>query len=133
MQGKSNWIGYECEGRLIGLLTYFVRYDVDYIPPNIRHIYFTKEFLLTENYEAIINSYLSKYMVTIECNIDTYKHLTPNMNAWAHIIYRIEDSIPFDLKDTDSIFIDKQVYNVLCFTKGTAYKVQPSDYSKDLV
>ena len=49
MQGKSNWIGVECEGRLFGLLTYFIRYSVGTIPNNIKHLYFTREFLIQEN------------------------------------------------------------------------------------
>jgi hypothetical protein len=134
MQGKDNWIGIECEGRLFGLKTYFIRFKVGNIPTDIMHLYFTREFLLQDNAQEIIESYLfKKYIVTIETNKLTYNSITPNMKVKAHIIYRIEDSIPFDLKETDSIFIDKDTYNVLCFNKHQAYKVNPIDYSKDII
>jgi len=133
MQGKSNWIGVECEGRLFGLLTYFIRYSVGTIPNNIKHLYFTREFLIQENAIPLIESYLLDYMITIECNKETYKLITPNMKVRSHIIYRIEDNIPFDLKETDSIFIDKDTYNVLCYNKYQALKVTPIDYSRDII
>lgn len=134
MQGKPNWIGIECEGRLIGLKTYFIRYYAGQIPKGIVQVYFTREFLLTKGAKKVIESYLtSNYVVTIETNKQTYHSITPNMKVKAHIIYRIEDEIPFDLKETDSIFIDKDTYNVLCFTKHQSYKVNPIDYSKDII
>jgi hypothetical protein len=134
MQGKENWIGIECEGRLIGLKTYFIRYKIGKIPKDIVHLYFTREFFTISNSLEIIESYLtSNYVITLETNKDTYYRITPNMKVKAHIIYRINDEIPFDLKETDSIFIDKDTYNVLCFSKYQSYKVTPIDYSKDIV
>jgi hypothetical protein len=134
MQGKDNWIGIECEGRLYGIKTYFIRHKIGKIPADIFHLYFTREFLLIEGAESIIESYLfQKYTITVETNKETYKYITPNIKVKAHIIYRIEDSTPFDLKETDSIFIDKDTYNVLCYNKYQAYKVNPIDYSKDII
>lgn len=134
MQGKDNWFGVECEGRLFGINTYFIRYAVGNVPKEAKHIYFTREFLKTKNFEKDIERFLfSDYIVSIETNKQTYKYITPNMKVKAHIIYRIEDTIPFDLKETDGIFIDKDTYNVLCFQKHQAYKVNPIDYSKDKV
>ena len=47
--GKNNWYGKEVEGRLYGLNTKFIRYEVgDLDPHKISHLYFTKEFLETK-------------------------------------------------------------------------------------
>ena len=133
MQGKNNWIGKECEGRYHGLNTYFVRYKIDdNIPETTKHIYFTQEYVHSNNIDTI-ESFLGDFAVSIEVTKHNYKLITPNMKVWAHLIYRIEDEIPFDLKETDSIFIDKGTYNVLCFTKHQALKVNPIDYSNDIV
>ena len=138
MQGKSNWYGKEVEGRLHGLLTKFIRYEVGSLDiPDLQHLYFTKEFIDTVDNAAKQIEDLSintKYMISVECNSANYHKITPNMKVRCHLIYRIEDDMPFDLKETDSIFIDKkEMYNVLCFTKHQAYKVTPIDYSNDVL
>ena len=134
MQGKSNWQGKEIEGRFHGLTTYFIRKEIGEIPKGVSHLYFTIEFLDTPNGIEQIESYLGvPYIVSIETSKDKYHLITPNMKVWAHIIYRIDDAFPHDLKETDSIFIDKEKYNVLCFNKYQAYKVNPIDYSNDIV
>ena len=71
------------------------------------------------------------YPVSIEVNEYYYKLLTPNMKVKAHIIYRIKDKNIFNLKETDSVFVDGEMYNVLCFTKHNALKVSYNDYSND--
>jgi len=134
MQGKSNWQGKEIEGRFHSMPTYFIRNKIGKIPLFIYHLYFTIEFFDTLNGIKEIETYLGqKYVVSIEINKEKYNLLTPNMKVWAHIIYRIDDAFPHDLKETDSIFIDKEKYNVLCFTKHQAYKVNSIDYSNDIV
>jgi hypothetical protein len=133
MQGKDNWIGYEVEGRYFGILTKFIRYHIGEIPEGIFHLYFTREYLLKYGVQDIEKYLFGKYIITIECNKESYNLITPNMKVKCHIIYRIEDAIPFDLKETDSIFIDKDTYNVLCYNKYQAYKVNPIDYSKDII
>jgi hypothetical protein len=41
------------------------------------------------------------------------------------------DKNVFDLKETDSIFLDGNIFNVLCFTKYNSLKVNYNDYSND--
>lgn len=131
MKGKDCWYGKEVEGRLFGLYTLFCRYKIGKIKKSVKHIYFTIEFWETENAINDIENLLLDYPVSIEVNEATYKHLTPNMKVRAHIIYRVKDKNIFDIKETDSVFIDGNMYNVLCFTKHNALKVNYNDYSND--
>ena len=137
MESKSNWYGIECEGRLSGLFTHFVRYKIaDDIDERTQHIYFTKEFLTSADKAKIIEEITinTGYIVSVEVNKDNWKYVSPNMRVRCHLIYRIVDDNPFQLKNTDSIFIDKPtMYNVLCFTKHNALVVEPQDYSKDFL
>ena len=114
MQGKDNWVGIECEGRLYGIKTYFIRNKIGKINSDIFHLYFTREFLFKKDAQEIIESYLfKKYTITIETNKETYKFITPNMKVKTHIIYRIEDTIPFDLKETDTERVLRKVKKFL--------------------
>lgn len=131
MIGLNYWYGKEVEGRLYGLYTLFCRYEVGKIKKNVQHIYFTIEFWNTGCAISKIENLLLDYIVSIEVDETTYKFLTPNMKVRAHIIYRVKDKNIFNLKETDSIFIDGNVYNVLCFTKHNALKVNYNDYSND--
>lgn len=135
MNNKSNWYGIECEGRYQGLFTYFVRYSIgSKINKKTQHIYFTKEYLSSNSNAEIIESIAieNKYIVSVEVNKKNWKYITPNIRVRCHLIYRIIDSIPFELKQNDSIFIDSStMYNVLCYTKCNALIVKPEDYSKD--
>lgn len=134
MQGKANWQGKEIEGRYHGLSTYFIRHEIGIVPDYVHHLYFTIEFFDNKDAVEQIESWLGEqFIISIETSKDKYHLLTPNMKVWAHIIYRIDDELPHDLKETDSIFIDKGKYNVLCFIKHQAYKVNPIDYSNDKV
>ena len=137
MEGKSNWYGIECEGRYCGLFTHFVRYSISKtIDKRTQHIYFTKEYLVDENAAQTIEQLTmdSSYVVSVEVNKTNWKYVSPNMKVRCHLIYRIVDDYPFELKNTDSIFIDKTgMYNVLCFTKHNALVVKPEDYSKDFL
>lgn len=136
MDGKKNWYGIECEGRLSGLFTHFVRYEIaNEIDDRTQHIYFTKEFLTNPAAAEMIEEMtFYNYIVSVEVNKDNWNLVTPNMKVRCHLIYRIIDDNPFELKPTDSIFIDKPtMYNVLCFTKHNALVVEPSDYSKDFL
>lgn len=137
MEGKSNWYGIECEGRLHGLFTHFVRNSIsNQIDKRTQHIYFTKEFLKDKSAARVIEEITinSNFIVSVEVTKDTWQFVSPNMKVRCHIIYRIVDDVPFELKNTDSIFIDKTgMYNVLCFTKHNALVVKPSDYSKDFL
>ena len=137
MEGKANWYGIECEGRYSGLFTYFVRHSIEQdIDGRIQHIYFTKEFVKDITNAKIIEeiSIKNEYVVSVEVTKENYQFITPNIRVRCHLIYRIVDDNPFELKDTDSIFIDKtNMYNVLCFTKHNALVVKPSDYSKDFL
>lgn len=138
MHGKSNWYGKEVEGRLYGLITKFIRYEVGELDnPDLQHLYFTKEFIddvedAAEQIEEL--SINTKLIISVECNKNNYHKITPNMKVRCHLIYRIIDDYPFDLKETDSIFIDKEgMYNVLCFNKYQALPVKPIDYSNDFL
>ena len=131
MQGKDFWYGKEVEGRLFGLYTLFNRNNIGTITDKVRHLYFTIEFWKTKNCVQKIESLLLDYPISIEVDEDTYKLVTPNMKVHAHLIYRIKDVNVFDLKETDSVFIDGNIYNVLCFTKHNAYNVNYVDYSYD--
>lgn len=135
MIGKKNWYGKEVEGRLYGLNTKFIRYEVGELDPyEVQHLYFTREFLETEGGIEQIEFFCinSKYMISVECNKNTFNLLTPNIKVRAHLIYRVVEDNIFKLKETDSIFIDtEEPYNVLCFTKHNSLKVTPNDYSND--
>jgi len=131
MKGEASWYGKEVEGRLYGLNTLFCRHEIGFIKPETVHLYFTIEFWETENCIENIEKFLIKYVISIEVNEETYKYVTPNMKVRAHLIYRIKDKNIFDLKETDSIFIDGDMYNVLCYTKHNALKVGYNDYSND--
>lgn len=131
MEGKDYWYGKEVEGRLFGLFTLFNRNKLGIVTDKVRHLYFTIEFWQIKNSAEQIESFLLNYPVSIEVDEDTYKLVTPNMKVHAHIIYRIQDKNIFDLKETDSLFIDGNMYNVLCFTKHNAYNVNYTDYSND--
>jgi hypothetical protein len=136
MEGKKNWYGIECEGRLHGLFTHFVRYEIDSeIDKRTQHIYFTKEFLTSPAAAEMIEEMtFYNYVVSVEVNKDNWQLVSPNMKVRCHLIYRVIDDNPFELKPTDSIFIDKVgMYNVLCFTKHNALVVKPADYSKDFL
>ena len=138
MQGKKNWYGKEIEGRYHGLLTKFIRYELGDIDiPNLQHLYFTKEFLDEIPDASSQIEYLcinTKHIISVECNKENYDKITPNIKVRCHLIYRVIDSNPFELKETDSIFIDKEgMYNVLCFTKHQALKTTPIDYSNDIL
>ncbi len=131
MRGKDYWYGKEVEGRLFGLHTLFNRNKVGVITKDVQHLYFTVEFWELENAEELIEYWMLKYPVSVEVTNETYKHLTPNIKVRAHIIYRIKDKNVFDLKETDSVFVDGNMFNVLCFTKHNALKVNYNDYSND--
>ncbi len=133
MQGQENWIGTECEGRLHGLKTLFVRNQFKNPPSDCHHVYFTREFLCYEKNILFLENYLlhTTKCVTIECNNETYKLLTPNMKVRAHIIYRIEDASIHKLKPTDEIMIDAETFNVLCYTKLNGMEVSYADYVSD--
>ena len=66
-----------------------------------------------------------------EVDSETYLLLTPTLKVKAHIIYRIKDKNVFDLKETDSIFLDGNTFNVLCFTKHNSLKANYNDYAND--
>ena len=131
MKGKSYWYGKEVEGRLFGLYTLFNRHELGKITNKVQHLYFTIEFWKTKDCIEIIESLLIDYPISIEVNEEVYKYVTPNMKVRAHLIYRIQDKNVFDLKETDSVFVDGNMYNVLCFTKHNALKVNYTDYSND--
>ena len=131
MRGKDYWDGKEVECRLFGLHTLFNRNKVGVITKDVQHLYFTVEFWELENAEELIEYWMLKYPVSVEVTNETYKHLTPNIKVRAHIIYRIKDKNVFDLKETDSVFVDGNMFNVLCFTKHNALKVNYNDYSND--
>ena len=136
MQGRDYWYGKEVEGRLYGLYTLFVRnkfpneFFTKKINKKVKHIYYTIESWNTD-YIDFIESLIEDYPVSIEVDKDTYHRLTPNMKVHCHIIYRIKDFNIFDLKETDSIFIDGNTFNVLCFSKHNAIKVDYKDYQND--
>ena len=131
MQGKDYWYGKEVEGRLFGLFTLFNRYKQGVITKNVHHLYYTIEFWNVESAVSIMESYVEDYQVSIEVDAKTYKKLTPTLKVKAHIIYRIKDKNVFDLKETDSIFLDGDVFNVLCLSKYNYLKVNYNDYSND--
>ena len=131
MRGKDYWYGKEVEGRLFGLYTLFNRNRLGVITKDVQHLYFTVEFWEQEQAARIIESVLLKYPISVEVTSETYKHLTPNIKVRAHIIYRVKDKNVFDLKETDSVFVDGNMFNVLCFTKHNALKVNYNDYSND--
>lgn len=133
MLGQKNWLGIECEGRYAGLKTMFVRAEYETPPEDYSHIYFTREFLIDKENVLFLEKFIldTTKCVTIECNNETYKYLTPNMKVRAHIIYRIEDTNVNKLKHTDEVMIDCGVYNVLCFTKLTGMQVSYADYAND--
>lgn len=132
MEGKGYWYGKEVEGRLYGLYTLFNRYEVGKITDKVKHLYFTLEFWEQDNAAAIIEDLIFRDLpVSIEVNQDSYFLLTPNMKVKAHVIYRVKDKNIFNLKETDSVFVDGNMYNVLCFTKHNALKVSYNDYSND--
>ena len=97
----------------------------------MQHLYFTVEFWELKNAAEQIEFWLLKYPISVEVTSETYKHLTPNIKVRAHIIYRVKDKNVFDLKETDSVFVDGNMFNVLCFTKHNALKVNYNDYSND--
>lgn len=133
MQGKDNWKGHECEGRLHGVKTYFVRNEIRTVPDDCLHVYFTREYLHEISNLRHLEEFVTKTnkFVTIECNKQTFSKLTPNMRVRAHLIYRIEDEVPHKLKSTDEVMIDFDTYNVLCFTKWQALHVSHADYARD--
>ncbi len=133
MQGKDNWKGHECEGRLHGVKTYFVRNEIGTVPDDCLHVYFTREYLHEISNLRHLEEFVTKTnkFVTIECNKQTFSKLTPNMRVRAHLIYRIEDEVPHKLKSTDEVMIDFDTYNVLCFTKWQALHVSHADYARD--
>lgn len=131
MKGKSYWYGKEVEGRLFGLYTLFNRHELGEITDKVQHLYFTIEFWENKDCVEIMESLLLDYPISIEVNEEVYKYVTPNMKVRAHLIYRIQDKNVFDLKETDSVFVDGNMYNVLCFTKHNALKVNYTDYSND--
>lgn len=131
MRGKDYWYGKEVEGRLFGLYTLFNRNRLGKITKDVQHLYFTVEFWEQEQAVRIIENLLLKYPISVEVTNETYKHLTPNIKVRAHIIYRVKDKNVFDLKETDSVFVDGNMFNVLCFTKHNALKVDYNDYSND--
>ena len=133
MQGQKNWLGVECEGRYFGLKTMFVREQYEAPPEEYCHIYFTREFLKDKTNIIFLEQFIlsSQKCITIECNNDTYKYLTPNMKVRAHIIYRIDDQNVQQLKPTDEIMIDADTYKVICYTKHNGMQVNYSDYAND--
>ena len=131
MQGKDYWYGKEVEGRLFGLFTLFNRSKQVVITKNVHHLYYTIEFWNVESAVSIMESYVEDYQISIEVDAKTYKKLTPTLKVKAHIIYRIKDKNVFDLKETDSIFLDGDVFNVLCLSKYNSLKVNYNDYSND--
>jgi hypothetical protein len=136
MESKGSWYGIECEGRYSGLFTYFVRDKIsNEIDPRTKQIYFTKEALTETSAKDIEElSIVTNYVISVEVDKDNWKFVTPNIRVRCHLMYRIVDDNIFELKETDSIFIDKKnMYNVLCFTKHNALVVTPNDYSKDFL
>jgi len=137
MQKKNNWYGKEVEGRLYGIETKFIRYEIGEIDPvKVKHLYFTKEFLETKGGVEQIEDLCinSNYMISVECNNKNYHLLTPNIKVRTHLIYRVVDDNIFNLKPTDSVFIDKtEPYHVICFTKYNGLAVQPNDYKDDIL
>lgn len=131
MRGKDFWYGKEVEGRLYGIYTLFNRNKLGIINDKVKHLYFTIEFWNVNNCIDIMEEYMHKYPVSIEVDNNKYNLLTPNLKVNCHIIYRIKDKNVFDLKNTDSIFIDGEIFNVLCFNKYNAMKVNYIDYSND--
>lgn len=131
MRGKDYWYGKEVEGRLFGLYTLFNRNLVGVITKDVQHLYFTVEFWELNNAAELIENLMLRFPVSVEVTNETYKHLTPNIKVRAHIIYRVKDKNVFDLKETDSVFVDGNMFNVLCFTKHNALKVNYNDYSND--
>lgn len=133
MRGKNYWYGKEVEGRLYGLYTMFIRHEIGPITEKVKHLYFTIEFW--ENPEAvkILEEQIFKdLIVSIEVDEKVYSKVTPNIKVKAHLIYRFKDLNVFDLKETDSIFIDGNTFNVLCFTKHNALVVDYDKYSNDV-
>ena len=132
MQDRKYWYGKEVEGRYYGLWTLFNRHEVGPITDTVHHLYFTNEFWQLKDAAEQIEKYIIDYPVSVEVDNTTFKNLTPNIKVRAHILYRIKDKQVFDLKDTDSVFIDGEIYNVLCFTKHNALKVGYADYAFDI-
>lgn len=132
MQGKDYWYGREVEGRLFGLYTLFNRHKQGEITNKVHHLYYTIEFWNVRNAISIMESFVEDYQISIEVDSETYLLLTPTLKVKAHIIYRIKDTNVFDLKDTDSIFVDGNTFNVLCFTKHNSLRVKYNDYANDV-
>ncbi len=128
MEGKEYWYGKEVEGRLYGLWTMFCRHKVGPIDKKISHLYFTIEFWEVENCIEIFEDAILNHTISIEVNELVYNRIPSNVKVRAHLIYRIKDKNVFDLKETDSIFLDGEMYNVLCFTKHNNLKVGYNDY-----
>lgn len=133
MRGHDYWYGKEVEGRLYGLWTMICRHKVGPINSKVKHLYFTIEFWGVEDCLEIFEDAILNHTVSIEVDEYVYDRIPSNVKVRAHLIYRIKDKNVFDLKETDSVFVDGESYNVLCFTKHNALKVGYDDYSNDIL